>query len=438
MLLTVKEAALHLKMHPNTVYDWAKEGKIPSIKLNGQVRLDQDDLDNFIKLNKHEVFNPNPLPSNIGISLEGYDKLYLKGGRNPVGNKTRWRYGFGIVYFRKTKQGNVRWYIEYKSGSVRQREVVENAQSREEAVLALKRRVAEIFDGKFNANRAPERILFSQLAEKYLDEYARPQKKSWKSDESRLRNLVRELGSTEIGRITDTMILHYRERRLGMSTSKLTTNREMALLKKMFTFAIEKGLMTCNPVKKIKMFSELATARTRVLSEEEERRLFAELAQHLHFTVLFALHTGFRFDEIRELEWSDVDMERGKVKAEDTKNGKVRFVPINSVIRPILEGMSLGKKRVGRVFGFKSVRTGFENACRRAGIEDFVFHDLRRTFGTRLLERGVDIVTISRLYGHSSVLQTQRYLHPRDEIGQEAVERLTRPESLSHICHTAA
>jgi hypothetical protein len=63
---------------------------------------------------------------------------------------------------------------------------------------------------------------------------------------------------------------------------------------------------------------------------------------------------------------------------------------------------------------------------------------LRRTFGTRLLEAGVDIVTISKLYGHSSVLVTQRYLHPKDTLAEEAVESLVKKpdngKSLLHIC----
>lgn len=75
---------------------------------------------------------------------------------------------------------------------------------------------------------------------------------------------------------------------------------------------------------------------------------------------------------------------------------------------------------------------------RRAGLEDLTFHDLRRTFGTRLLEAGVDIVTISKLFGHSSVLVTQRYLHPKDALCEEAVEYLVKKpdneKSLLHMC----
>ncbi len=80
----------------------------------------------------------------------------------------------------------------------------------------------------------------------------------------------------------------------------------------------------------------------------------------------------------------------------------------------------------------------------KSEVRDATFHDLRRTFGTRLLEAGVDIVTISKLYGHSSVLITQRYLHPKDKLSREAVEVLVKApdgkskneEKLLDICET--
>lgn len=124
--------------------------------------------------------------------------------------------------------------------------------------------------------------------------------------------------------------------------------------------------------------------------------------------------------------------------------GAGQIIPINSLLLKTLEGLRALSKGP-KVFPFKSARTGFENACKRADLTDFTFHDLRRTFGTRLLEHGVDIVTISKLYGHSSVLVTQRYLHPSEELSIEAVEFLAsgpmkQPEtspSLAHGWHTA-
>ena len=176
-----------------------------------------------------------------------------------------------------------------------------------------------------------------------------------------------------------------------------------------------------------------------MLSSGEEKKLFPELAPRIRPFVLFLLHTGLRYREALNLPWASVDLARRRVKVEKTKGKRARFIPINSVLLDLLMKLRDTKKGAN-VFPFKSVRTGFENACKRAGIDDLTFHDLRRTFGTRLLERGVDIVTISKLYGHSSVLVTQNYLHPSDALSVEAVERLTENIEdagiLSRRCHT--
>jgi len=54
----------------------------------------------------------------------------------------------------------------------------------------------------------------------------------------------------------------------------------------------------------------------------------------------------------------------------------------------------------------KDIRTAFENACKRAGIKNLRFHDLRHTFATRLVLAGVDLATVSKLLGHSSIQMT--------------------------------
>jgi integrase len=144
--------------------------------------------------------------------------------------------------------------------------------------------------------------------------------------------------------------------------------------------------------------------------------------------------------ELLNLAWASIDFERKRIKAERTKSKRVRFVGINSALVSELAELKLAaNSKLAFPLSRRSVRTGFESACRKAKVEDFTFHDLRRTFGTRLLERGINIVTIQKLYGHSSVLVTQNYLHPGDELAQEAVERLVetpqKPENLAQIWH---
>jgi len=222
------------------------------------------------------------------------------------------------------------------------------------------------------------------------------------------------------------MIQKFRAWRLQAGVSKVTINREIQLLKKMFNVGIEEGYLEENPAKKIKLYSESDTVRDRVLSEEEEPGLFKELAEHVRPLVFSALHTGMRKGELLNLKKENVNLEKRQIKVERTKSQKARFIPINSALFDVLSSLMLKSGKEQRVFPFKFIQAAWENARRRAGLDDLTFHDLRRTFGTRLLEAGLNIVAISKLYGHSSVLVTQRYLHPKDELSREAVELLVK------------
>lgn len=73
---------------------------------------------------------------------------------------------------------------------------------------------------------------------------------------------------------------------------------------------------------------------------------------------------------------------------------------------------------------YRSVRTAFENAVKRAEIEDFTFHDLRHTFASRLVMAGVDLPTVKRLMGHKEISMTLRYAHLSDDHMQRAVDFL--------------
>ena len=60
---------------------------------------------------------------------------------------------------------------------------------------------------------------------------------------------------------------------------------------------------------------------------------------------------------------------------------------------------------------YKSFRSAFEKAVRKAGLADFTFHDLRHTFASRLVMSGVDLPTVKELLGHKDISMTLRYTH---------------------------
>lgn len=450
-LFSVKEISSFLSVHPKTLYKWTEEGKIPFLKINGLIRFKKHEIDewglrNQYKLNKFSEFLPK-----LDLSLETYDRMLLKGRSVLSKNSKRWNYGIGSVYTRKTKGGKDRWYIDYNVSGVRKRQVVKDAQTRAEAVIALQEKVAEAFDVSHNSRTRKPKTKFRELADLYINDYAKINKRSWKDDMYRIEaHMKLFFGDCELQNITPLMIEKYRAERLKTGVSKSTVNREITIMKKMFNLAIDWNLANTNPVAKVKLFSEKDTQKERILSKEEEAALLAKCPDYLRPIVIVALNTGMRRGEILNLRWKQIDFERRQIKIVQTKSGKHRVIPVNDVL--FQELMKIKKANQIGEYVFSNPKTGlpyievkksFKNACRKAGIEDLRFHDLRHTFATRLIASGVDIVTIRDLLGHFSVRITQRYTHSNQNQMRAAVQLLSRKvlksprieENLAHICH---
>ena len=72
----------------------------------------------------------------------------------------------------------------------------------------------------------------------------------------------------------------------------------------------------------------------------------------------------------------------------------------------------------------KDIAGAFATAKTKAGIKGLRLHDLRHTAASKMIEAGVDLVTVSKILGHSTIQMTMRYAHPTPENMRQAVERL--------------
>jgi integrase len=146
-----------------------------------------------------------------------------------------------------------------------------------------------------------------------------------------------------------------------------------------------------------------------------------------------ALLSGARLGELRKLTWGDVDLVRGSLLFRDTKNRRDRQVPIGEDLRAILERWraqpwhaddSLVFGEAGRVPDGKVQWERLQVACDACGLRRRPFHALRHSYASALAERSVNLLTISRLLGHGSVLVTGRYSHVADADLRAAVTGL--------------
>jgi len=109
----------------------------------------------------------------------------------------------------------------------------------------------------------------------------------------------------------------------------------------------------------------------------------------------------------------------------DTKNGGNRTVPLNDAALAALDVLKTVDEGTGYVLPRQPYGGWFRIALKKAGIENFHYHCLRHSFGSRCCNAGVDITTIAQLMGHKDINLTKRYSHPSPEHLVEAVKKIT-------------
>ncbi len=160
-----------------------------------------------------------------------------------------------------------------------------------------------------------------------------------------------------------------------------------------------------------------------------------QFADHLHPIVLLALNTGMRRGEIFNLRWSSVDFKKAHVEVAGpgAKSGQTRHIPLNNEAIGALKrwrdqtGTSDGLVFPGNGGGrLTNVNRGWESLVKRAGLDNFRFHDCRHHFASRLVMADVPLNTVRDLLGHSEISMTLRYAHLAPEHKAEAVAKLVQ------------
>ncbi len=328
-----------------------------------------------------------------------------------------------------------KWYIDFRFRGRRHRQF--GGYTKEQARNTLAKVRAELLDVASGFKKAPvDDVLFETFGADFIERYSKPNKRSWDRDELSFDNLKRFFKGKVLTAITPEAIEGFKAKR-RTEVSDSTTNRELAFLKTLFTKAVEWGKIEKSPAARVKKFREPAS-RERILTADETRRLLQAASSELCPVLITALGTGMRRGEILSLKWTDLDLVRGIIHVRTSKSGKPRQVPMSGAVAAALGPLP---HRGEHVFHnpetgthVLDVKTAFHAACGRAkkdpndkkdpGITGVRFHDLRHTALTWMLQSGADIVSVSKIAGHASIIMTQRYCHASPEMQRLAVNKV--------------
>jgi len=283
----------------------------------------------------------------------------------------------------------------------------------------MAKKKAEAVEGRYELPSKKPSPLFEVMAEEYLQYYqANRRPRSFEWHQMAFKALKPFLGGHRLADISPFLIEKYKRNRKEQGRSEVTINRELAFLKNLFTMAMKWGKASENPVSQVRFFRE-DNGRTRVVTDGEEARLLACCNPYLRPLVVTALHTGFRKSELLALRWEHVDFRHHliTVEAAYAKNGETRGIPMTATLTETLRTLQDEVEPSAPVFRthegtpYRHIAKVFGAACRRAGLTDVTFHDLRHTFASRLVMAGVDLPTVQALMGHKTIAMTMRYTH---------------------------
>ncbi len=326
------------------------------------------------------------------------------------------------------KAAHKNYWIEFYFRGKRKRERIGPSKAAAEQRLreVLKNRTEERYIEK-NKNA---RVRFDELAKWYLQLPQIKAKRSYRRDTLSLKTLGGFFSGKLVRDMTLSQVEAYRQKRLNKDsyrkqrTRPATINREIACLRHMLNLAEREGKIEAVPFKGLKALKE-NNIRNRILSHEEYERLLVHCPPHTAQVVKMAYYTAMRQGEILRLNWDRVDLRDGviRLRPEDTKTNEGRVVPLHPEVLNILRSMP--RTIHGRVFTMdgkplSEVKRSFRTACRKAGIEDLRFHDLRHTCINNWRLQGHDFFRIMGASGHKTMEVFKRY----NTVTEEELKRL--------------
>ncbi|MFP5262006.1 MAG: tyrosine-type recombinase/integrase [Blastocatellia bacterium] len=287
---------------------------------------------------------------------------------------------------RKSCKHGGTWYYVFCIRGVRYKKAIPEARNKYQAQAAEARARDDVFRGRYGDEQSD--VTLKEFVEKVYLSGSKDNKRSWKNDVSRSKPIVAYFKNKMMREITQFNVEQFKKERRNIlkkgakRRAPASVDRELQLLSRIFSLAIERGELRDNPCKGVKLLA-MNNQIIRYLTPEQEEKLMLVLRgrrAHLRDILLINLHTGMRRTEILTLHKGQIDFLRDSIELTRTKSGKSRSVPIHSGIKPLLQRLCEQAGASGYLFEnpktgkpIADIKTAWRSALKDAGIPTSLF-----------------------------------------------------------------
>ena len=237
--------------------------------------------------------------------------------------------------------------------------------------------------------------------------------------------LVRLLGERAISSLTYDDLSYYTALRKSEKVVYETIRKEMVLLRSSLRTAYYLGHQVPDLFMLFPKLAARYVPRRRWLAKDEFAALLEKLPPARGVYLCVACYTGARRSELARMTWQDIDWQRGIIQLRGTKTAAaLRIVPLHDELRAILRPLAC-RPTSAVLEKWGNVCRDLGALCHQLGIPPVTPNDLRRTFGSWMVQGNVSSHTVAKLMGHTTEkMVNQVYGHLDDGALRRAVASL--------------
>jgi integrase len=327
------------------------------------------------------------------------------------------------------------WWLKYYLAGKREPvRICSETDDYDIAVALLKQKMAKAAL-RVEHREDPDVVRVSQLLDLVIEDYRMARRSSTYDLERRIdKHLRPHFGLKRAKEVTTALIRNYIRSRVSKA-AEATINKELAFLRRGFHLGLKNDPPLVERIPYFPMF-HLDNEREGIVSYEHYRQVRDSLPSYARIALVIGYHTGARKGEIRKIRIDRIDFNAGRIELakKTTKNKTARYLPIYGDMRAELDmALSLGKPSCPFLIQDNGVlvfdwEKSWRTACKAAGIEGSLFHDLRRTALTNMIEAGFSEKEAMEISGHKT-----RYVFDRYHIVSERRMKQLVPKLEAHL-----